>query len=688
MKNVTIVIPVYKDWNSLSICLDSLKEFVADRHKILIVNDKGPDWVEMERYIRQCIEGYPNFYYSANVENMGFVKTCNRAVNEIDQTDNDILLLNSDTKVTEGFLEEMLEVLYVQEKHGGVCPRSNHAMLLSMPVSHNTKKPLEDAVCYGVFQQMQHILPRYTTVPTGVGFAFLIKRELVERFGLFDEIYGRGYNEENDFCMRINQYGYSVIMANRAFVYHFEGRSFGSARKKLEIENHKILADRYPFYDAMISRYFNHSIAPAEYFADLIAEQVYEKKRILFSLYEIPASYNGTAQYGLSIVKHFYRLFSDRYDIHILINEMADKLFGVSELYPKVWYPHNIKGTFHLAFAPSQIFHIEHLFVLNRTSLKYVFCMQDIISLRSNYLLMEDYERYDVFRKSIQYCDAMTSISQFSLKDTIGFYAEEFDNRDIQTKVIYHGLPKNRIKLARAKLPFENYFIVFGNFYKHKFLKETIPYIKTLKENFIVLGSKKTGKMAANIYGYQSGKLSDGFINLLIKSAKAILFPSVYEGFGLPILDGIRFDKKVIACNNELNRELKVEFDNFSENIYLYDSPSEMKDMIRKVSKEPKPVYKGGRKNVRTWYDAAKELEEFLSRILEEKTDFRLLDVRWKDMRYLENVHRMYVMGEQDKKTGVVLRFKLYLYDHHPGVFLFLHNGKRIIKAVFRKIGE
>ncbi|MDE7313653.1 MAG: glycosyltransferase [Eubacterium sp.] len=684
MKNVTIVIPVYKDWESLSVCLNSLKKYVKTRHKVLIVNDRGPNWEEMGHCIRQSIKGCHNFFYDVNIENMGFVKTCNRAVYELDQTDNDILLLNSDTKVTEGFLEEMLQVLYAQEKHGVVCPRSNHAMLLSMPVSHNTKKPLKDEVCYAVFEQMRDILPRYTVIPTGVGFSFLIKRSLIRKFGLFDEVYGRGYNEENDFCMRINQYGYSVIMANRAFVYHFEGRSFGTARKKLEMENRRILLSRYPFYDAMISRYFNHSMAPAEYFADLIAEQVYEKKRLLFSLYEMPASFNGTAQYGLSIVKYFYRLFSKRYDIHILINEMADELFGVSKSYPKVWYPHNIKGTFHLAFSPSQVFHIEHLFVLNRVSLKYVFCMQDIISLRSNYLLMEDYERYDVFRKSIQYCAAMTSISHFSLKDTMGYYAEEFADRDIRTKVIHHGLPKSRKKPEKAKLPFDDYFIVFGNFYKHKYLKETIPYIKKLKEKFIVLGSEKTGKIAANIYGYQAGKLSDRFVSQLVQCAKAILFPSVYEGFGLPILDGIHYDKKVIVCDNELNRELKGEFDNFSENIYLYDSPEELKSVIKKVSREPGTVYKGGKKTVRTWYDAARELEEFLHGVMEEKTDIQVLNARWKDMRYLENVHRMYVEGKQTNKMGLVLRFKLYLYDHHPVIFLFLHHGKRMINFKFR----
>lgn len=682
MKKVTIVVPVYQDWDSLQICLDSLKECVEEKHKVIIVNDQGPNCVEMEQLILQTIKGHFNFAYFKNPKNLGFVGTCNRAVEELDTSDNDILLLNSDTRVTKGFLDEMQKVLYTCEKHGVVCPRSNNATILTMPVKNNTGKLLADPVSYHVFLQIKDKLPQFHVIPTGVGFAMLIKRDLIRRFGLFDEAYSPGYNEENDFCMRINQYGYNVVVANRAYVYHDESKSFGAKKNDLEIKNHKTLLGRYPYYDGIVDKYFNHNISPIEYYADLIVEHVYEKKRILFSLYEIPASFNGTAEYGLSILKHFYELFSDKYDIHVLINDMADELFGVSQMYPHVWHPHTIKETFHLAFAPSQIFHMEHLIILNRVSLNYVFCMQDIISLRSSYLLAGDWERYDVFQKSIHYCAAMTSISQFSLQDTMGYFYDEFQHRDIKTKVIYQGITDGPVKCAGDKLPFADYYMVFGNFYKHKFLDETMPYLKKITdENFIVLGSE-TGKIADNIYGYKSGQLADEFINLLLKESKAILFPSIYEGFGLPILHGIKFDKKVILCNNDLNRELKKEFDNFSDNVYLFDSLADLGPMIKEISSGTKVLYKGGKKSVRTWYDTAKELESFLESVLEEKVDLELLQERWKDLCYISDVHRMYVAGQEKplEKTGRILKFKIYLHDNYPRVFLLLRKVKQMLK--------
>ena len=73
-KKVTIVIPVYKDWSTLKLCISSLKSCVSDRNKVLLINDMGPDWEKIENNILSEIEGYENFQYFRNDKNLGFVK--------------------------------------------------------------------------------------------------------------------------------------------------------------------------------------------------------------------------------------------------------------------------------------------------------------------------------------------------------------------------------------------------------------------------------------------------------------------------------------------------------------------------------------------------------------------------------------------------------------------------------------
>ena len=92
----------------------------------------------------------------------------------------------------------------------------------------------------------------------------LISSIVLERFGLFDEIYSPGYNEENDFVCRINRYGYSAVAANRAFVFHFETSSFGTRRRNLEARNSQILLNRYPEYSRKIADYLRFQIDPVE----------------------------------------------------------------------------------------------------------------------------------------------------------------------------------------------------------------------------------------------------------------------------------------------------------------------------------------------------------------------------------------------------------------------------------------
>lgn len=686
-KKVTIVIPVYKDWSTLKLCISSLKSCVSDRNKVLLINDMGPDWENIENNILSEIESYENFQYFRNDKNMGFVKTCNRAVFELDHSENDILLLNSDTEVTPGFLEEMQSVLYAAEKHGVVCPRSNNATLLTIPVKNELNRNITASESYSVYLQIKDSLPKQQVMPTGVGFAFLIKRELIKQYGLFDEIYSPGYNEENDFCMRINQYGFNVLMANRAYVFHHESRSFGEKKHKLDEEHARILSKRYPYYWNRVDLYFSAQMSVVDYYADLLSDEIYPKKRILISLYEMPAAYNGTAQHGLLLLENFYRLFKDKYEIGVLVNVAANDFFDISSRYPNVFLPEQLTQRYHLAYVPSQIIHIEHLHILNRVCVRYAFCMQDIISIRSSYLLVEDWEREAVFRKSIKYCSGIVPFSHFSLDDMVDYYSEEFDKRKIYTKIVYLAGVEDQIENTDAvfELPYTEYFVVLGNQYKHKNLDLIIDSLNTSKHNFIIIGSKNDGNITENIFGYKSGNLSNDFLHSILQNSIGIIFPSVYEGFGLPILNAINYNKKIIINNNPLNREQVDVLEFYKNNIYLFDGGEEIEEYLDKIKRDPVPQFDRANYKERTWTDVAEEVEKALEEILKEDVDLDVLKQRWEEMRYLERVHRCYMPSQITKyKISVRTRVISILKNYFPMIYKILKNTRRKVyeKAV------
>ena len=261
-KSVTIVVPVYGDWPSLDECISSLKKCVdTSIHKVLLVNDCGPEANLIEQNIQGSIKDTTGFLYFRNPKNLGFIGNCNRAVLELDKTDNDILLLNSDTIVTPRFLEEMVGVLYASPKHGTVSPRSNNATIATIPLSAVSQKGIGAEKSYKLYKKIKKRLPHYYEVPVAHGFCMLIKRSLIKQYGLFDPIFGKGYGEEVDFCLRIAKKGYKSLLANYAYVFHLEARSFSLEKKAQLLEaNNKILWKRYPGYRQQVRDYMEVSV--------------------------------------------------------------------------------------------------------------------------------------------------------------------------------------------------------------------------------------------------------------------------------------------------------------------------------------------------------------------------------------------------------------------------------------------
>ncbi len=260
--NTTIAIPVYSDWPSLKICIESAIKYIDSRNKVLVVNDSGPEADLLEKNINELIAGHKNFEYYRNSQNLGFVGTCNRVVEELDKTNNDLLILTSDTEATTEFLKEISAILDSDKKIGAVSPRSNNATLATVPLWSAHQKGIGAKESYSIYQKIKDKLPEKYIAPTAHGFCMLIRRSLISEYGLFDKAFGKGYGEEVDFCQRIRKHGYLCAIANRAYVYHSEARSFTLERKAQILEqSNKIIWQRYPNYRQEVREYMDKIIS-------------------------------------------------------------------------------------------------------------------------------------------------------------------------------------------------------------------------------------------------------------------------------------------------------------------------------------------------------------------------------------------------------------------------------------------
>lgn len=245
-QQIDIIVPVYNGLEDLKKCVESVKKNTdLSKHRLILVDDKSPD-SNVLPYLKS-VESEAIHVIESPV-NEGFSASVNKGMQ---YSERDVILLNSDTVVTKGWVEKIIACAYSKRAAATVTPLSNAATLCSVP------KFLQDNVlpCGYDPEKMGALVEhcsirRYPRVTVAVGFCMFIKREVIEKIGYFDaETFGKGYGEENDFCHRAEQQGYMHLMCDDTFIYHKGTASFDSEEKRKLLEDHeRILRERYPAY--------------------------------------------------------------------------------------------------------------------------------------------------------------------------------------------------------------------------------------------------------------------------------------------------------------------------------------------------------------------------------------------------------------------------------------------------------
>lgn len=233
--SVDIVICVYNAVEETLDCLESIARNTSVPHTVTIIDDKSGDTTRLQ--LRSYVRGKPWIRLIENETNLGYTKSANIGMSR--STAEWVVLLNSDTIVTPGWLEGMFEAVEAHPKAAMIGPVSNAASWQSVPELHDVKggwssNPLPEGVRpEDVSRLVNTLSPRQFPEATLLnGFCTLMKREVIEQVGYLDEVaFPMGYGEENDLCLRVRKAGYTLVVADHVYVYHVKSASFGSARR-------------------------------------------------------------------------------------------------------------------------------------------------------------------------------------------------------------------------------------------------------------------------------------------------------------------------------------------------------------------------------------------------------------------------------------------------------------------------
>ena len=267
---VDIIVPVYRGIEDTRRCLESVLAAPGKTAwRLIVINDCSPE-PEVTQWLRGFATRDARITLLENAENLGFVATVNRGMSH--SADNDVLLLNSDTEVANDWLDRIQRAAHRSPRVASVTPFSNNATICSYPRFCQPNELSAGFDTASLDRLFATCLDGQTAeVPTGVGFCLYIRRACLVEVGLFDVAnFGKGYGEENDFCIRASEAGWTNLHALDTFVRHAGGISFGDTKSARELQAMETLRRLHPGYESDVHAYLKRDPAgPARLRIDL-----------------------------------------------------------------------------------------------------------------------------------------------------------------------------------------------------------------------------------------------------------------------------------------------------------------------------------------------------------------------------------------------------------------------------------
>jgi glycosyltransferase involved in cell wall biosynthesis len=188
---------------------------------------------------------------------------------------------------------------------------------------------------------------------------------------------------------------------------------------------------------------------------------------------------------------------------------------------------------------------------------------------------------------AINSANRIICVSESTKNDLLNCYKLDPDRID----VVYHGVSKvdftqlDEITINKYSFPFLLYVGNRGGYKNFKWMLSAISKSQKIREDFKlilfgggVLTQSEIGeieKLKLNFSNILHVEGEDSLLHFLYSKASALIYPSLYEGFGLPILEAMINNCPVICSNTSSIPEV-------AGNAAIYFNPRDENDFIEK----------------------------------------------------------------------------------------------------------
>lgn len=278
------------------------------------------------------------------------------------------------------------------------------------------------------------------------------------------------------------------------------------------------------------------------------------RPRLLLDATGMATMHNGTSQAILGYLQGFDALAPAGFEITVLASSASARFHDLERRFPRFRYRlDRLEGSYVAAVLLNQPWSVDAMIDLHGRAVFVVFNMFDTISWDILYPGPDGLD--EAWRMMGRLADGLLFLSDYTRSRFVFRFRPSPSIPLVVTHLSVESAEVTRGPVGDA--PFrEPYLLVFGNDYDHKAVGPTIA---TLTDAFPFLRIVALGLEHAtspNVTCLRSGGLPEDEIDALVAHAAAIVFPSHYEGFGLPVVHGLAHGRVVIARRSPLWGEI------------------------------------------------------------------------------------------------------------------------------------
>ncbi|MGB8318229.1 MAG: glycosyltransferase, partial [Ignavibacteriaceae bacterium] len=244
--NVSIIIPVFNKLDYTKKCIESLYLNTPGslNFEVIVVDNGSSDGTK--EYLEKQKALHENLNVIINEKNEGFAKANNLAASKAKGSN--LVFLNNDTEVQNGWLEALLKISENDNSVGAVGSKllypDNTIQHAGVIIIVNPKEENSLAASH-VFVNQPSDFPQANELRNYQALTaacLLVKKNVFIQAGGFDENFWNGY-EDVDLCFTIGELGYNIVYQPESVVIHHESKSgperFSKVANNVQLLNKK-----------------------------------------------------------------------------------------------------------------------------------------------------------------------------------------------------------------------------------------------------------------------------------------------------------------------------------------------------------------------------------------------------------------------------------------------------------------